>query len=49
MTVDTWFKRRFRDSEHAQQTLLGFAVALGVLGFVIVVGSCVALAYSKGH
>jgi ABC-type spermidine/putrescine transport system permease subunit II len=48
VTMTTWFKRRFRDSEHAQKTLLGFAVALGVVGFVIVIGACFASAYSKG-
>jgi preprotein translocase subunit Sss1 len=37
--MSIWFRNLFRDSERAQETLLGFALALGVIGFLIVVGA----------
>lgn len=36
----TWIERRFHDSAHAQKSLLGFALALGVIGILIVIGAC---------
>ena len=37
--MTTWVKDQFRDSEHAQQALLRFALALGAVGFLIVVAA----------
>jgi hypothetical protein len=35
--MSIWFRNRFHDSQRAQETLVGFAVALGVTGFLIMV------------
>jgi hypothetical protein len=35
----------FRDSAHAQQTFLNLALALGVIGFLVVLGATLVVAY----
>lgn len=37
--MTAWWKSRFRDADHAQKTLLGIAVVLGVIGFLLVIGA----------
>jgi len=45
--MSIWFRNRFHDSQRAQETLVGFAVALGVTGFLMMSGRCGSLPVSR--
>ncbi len=39
--VSTWIKHQFSDVEHARRAVLTFAVCIGTLGFLVIIGTVV--------